>query len=187
MSNQKDDRKSDVPDGGKPEEGSKAAASAESEQDTKEQLLRLAAEFDNYKKRTRKDVENAKGIGAAELARDLLPILDEFYIAMVAAEKSQDKTLLKGFEMLYSNLLETLKRKGLKEVDCKGTYNPYIHEIVMTREEPKAKPGTIVEVMKKGYMLGEVLLRPASVIVAAEAKVQNKEDESESEEKNDNA
>jgi molecular chaperone GrpE len=172
------------------EEGTESGKELElgqQKQNLKEQLLSLAAEFDNYKKRTRKDIENAKWSGAAELTRDLLPILDEFYIATMAAEKSEDKALKRGIEMLYSNLLETLKRKGLKEVECTGTYNPYIHEIMMTRDEEGAKPGTIVEVVKKGYMLGETLLRPASVIVAAEKEQKDVEAAAAVEDKKDDA
>jgi molecular chaperone GrpE len=138
-------------------------------EDGKEQLLRLAAEFDNYKKRVRKDIESAKMLGAAELATKLLPVLDEFYLANMAAQKSVDKSLAKGVEMLYANFAETLKRQGLEEIKCDGVYDPFMHEIVMTQESEK-KAGTILEVLKTGYLFSGVLLRPASVIVAGEKK-----------------
>ena len=85
-------------------------------EDMKEKMLRLAAEFDNYKKRTRKEVEEAGIIGKANLVKEILPVIDGFQLAIVAMEKSEDKEMVKGVEMLYSNLMETLKRSGLAEV-----------------------------------------------------------------------
>ncbi len=135
------------------------------DKDMKEQLLRLAAEFDNYKKRTKNDVDNAKSAGKAELAKSLLPILDEFELALIVVSKTPDKNVARGIEMLYSNFTDLLKKEGLEEVQCKGIFDPYKHEIMMTREG-KEKDGTILEVVKKGYIFDNVLLRPASVIVA---------------------
>jgi molecular chaperone GrpE len=133
--------------------------------DLKESMLRLAAEFDNYKKRTKADSENSRNFGKAELMRSLLPIIDEFELALIAVNKTEDKNIAKGVEMLYSNFIDTLKKDGLTEIQCKGVFDPYIHEIVMTKES-KEKGGTILEVIKKGYSFDKTLLRPASVIVA---------------------
>lgn len=147
-------------------EGTKQAAPQDSkDKDLKEQLLRLAAEFDNYKKRIRNDVENAKSVGKAELVKGFLPILDEFELALIVVNKTQDKNVARGVEMLYSNFTDMLKKEGLEEISCKGVFDPYRHEIMMTKES-KEKDGTILEVVKKGYTFDRVLLRPASVIVA---------------------
>ncbi len=135
----------------------------------KEQMLRLAAEFDNYKKRAKADMDKARGMGKAELAKSLLPILDEFELAMIAASNSSDKSVSKGIELVYSNLTDTLKRSGLREVPADGIADPFKHEIIMVAESDK-KPGTILEVVKKGYMFDDMMLRPASVIVAKDAK-----------------
>ena len=135
----------------------------------KEQMLRLAAEFDNYKKRAKADMDKARGMGTAELATSLLPILDEFELAMIAASNSSDKSVSKGIELVYSNLTDTLKRSGLREVPADGIADPFKHEIIMVAESDK-KPGTILEVVKKGYMFDDMMLRPASVIVAKDAK-----------------
>jgi molecular chaperone GrpE len=135
----------------------------------KEQMLRLAAEFDNYKKRTKVDLDRAKSTGKAELAKSLLSILDEFELAMIAASGSSDKNVSKGIELVYSNLTDTLRRCGLREVPTDGIADPFKHEIIMVADSEK-KPGTILEVVKKGYMFDDVMLRPASVIVAKEAK-----------------
>lgn len=143
----------------------------------KENMLRLAAEFDNYKKRVKKELDNAEKNGKMILIKDLLPIVDEFELAMLAIG-SADDNVGKGIEMLYSNLMDQLKKEGLKEVDAKGIFDPYKHEIVMVRESEK-KEGTILEVVKKGYTFDDRLLRPSSVIIAKgkakDDEVKNKE------------
>jgi molecular chaperone GrpE len=135
----------------------------------KEKMLRLAAEFDNYKKRTRKDIEEAGIIAKANLLKDILPVLDEFQLAIAAMDKSEDKGLVDGVAMLYSNLMETLKKNGLSEVDTEGKFDPFKHEIVMVRES-KEKEGTIIEVMAKGYEVNGRMIRPAAVVVAKPAE-----------------
>jgi molecular chaperone GrpE len=137
----------------------------EQDQEQKEKLLRLAAEFDNYKKRVQKELEESNSMGKASLAKEILPIIDEFELAMIALDKSEDKTMVKGIEMLYSNLIDVLKRNGLREIKCEGMFDPYKHEIMMVKES-KEKEGTILEVIKKGYEFSGKLLRPSSVIVA---------------------
>ncbi len=149
------------------------------EDNYKERMLRLAAEFDNYKKRVKNDVENAKGIGKAELLKKLLPILDEFELAVMSANSNDDKNLVKGIEMVYSNLVDALKKEGLSEMKSTGIFDPYKHEILMTKEDQKKKPGTILEVVKKGYMFGDIILRPASVIIAKEVEEKEKHNENE--------
>jgi molecular chaperone GrpE len=140
-------------------------AAPEEKEDMKEKFLRLAAEFDNYKKRTRKEVEEAGMLGKAGLVKDILPVVDEFQLAMLAMGKEQDKELLKGITMLYSNFMDTLKRNGLSEISCEGRADPFRHEVVMVMES-KEKEGTILQVVKKGYEFNGRLIRPASVIVA---------------------
>jgi len=138
----------------------------------KEAMLRLAAEFDNYKKRTRREIEEASILGKAALIKDMLPVIDEFQLAIVAMEKSDDKHMLKGVTMLYTNLMDTLKRNGLSEIKCEGRFDPFRHEILMVRES-KEKEGTILEVVKKGYEFGGKMIRPASVIVAKQVNEKN--------------
>lgn len=130
----------------------------------REQMLRIAAEFDNYKKRVKKELDSAERTGKATLIKDMLPVIDEFEIAMLAMDGSDEK-VAKGIEMLYSNLIDTLKREGLSEIKVDGVFDPYKHEIMMVRESEK-KEGTILEVVKKGYMFDNRLLRPAAVIIA---------------------
>lgn len=131
----------------------------------KERFLRLAAEFDNYKKRTAADISNAKELGIAEFIRSILYVIDEFDIALNSASKSSDKNLIKGIELLYINFIDALKSNGLKEINTDGKFDPYKHEIIMTKKS-KEKDGHIIEVIKKGYMFNDKLLRVASVIVS---------------------
>ena len=137
---------------------------AEEASEMKERMLRLAAEFDNYKKRSRKELEAAEDSGKARLAKSLLPIIDEFELAVMAMNGSKD-SMAKGMEMLYSNLLDTLKKAGLSEIEAKGVFDPYKHEIVLVRESEE-KEGTILEVVKKGYMFNGIMIRPSSVIIS---------------------
>lgn len=131
-----------------------------------ERFLRLAAEFDNYKKRVARDISEAKELGKAELLRSMLHVVDEFDLMLAAAGKSADKDLAKGIGMLYANFTAVLKKSGLKEIETDGMFDPYRHEIMMVRDGGGKKEGTILDVVKKGYTLNDRLLRPASVIVS---------------------
>lgn len=133
----------------------------------KERMLRLAAEFDNYKKRSAAEVANAKNVGKAEMLKRMLPVLDEFELAMISSAKSQDENLSKGVKMVYANMMDALRAEGLSELEPNGKYDPYTDEIIMARETDK-EPGTVLEVLKKGYKMNGILVRPASVIISKE-------------------
>ncbi|MCL5433675.1 MAG: nucleotide exchange factor GrpE [Candidatus Marsarchaeota archaeon] len=138
----------------------------------KERLLQLAAEFDNYKKRIKNEIDISKQKGKAEFIKELLPIIDEFELALIAAKKSNDENIKKGIELLYSNFVGALKKEGLKEINSDGLYDPYQHEIILIQEDNSKPDGTIIEIAKKGYTFNGILLRVASVIVS---KNNNKE------------
>ena len=154
--------KEETPKEPKNEEGQKSES-----EELKDRLLRLAAEFDNYKKRSSKDLDNAKKVGKAELAAKLLPILDEFEIAIESTDTKTEHG--KGMAIVFSNFVEVMKKEGLKEIECSGVYDPYKHEIMMTKESNE-KEGTILDVIRKGYLWNEIMLRPASVIVSSGEK-----------------
>lgn len=142
----------------------------------KERMLRLAAEFDNYKKRVKSDMERAQMMGKAEILKNLLPVLDEFELAMLSISSVQDKNLAKGVEMVYSNFVDSLEREGLTEIGTDGIFDPYKHEIVVSKAESSRKPGTILEVVKRGYTFNGIMLRPASVIIAKESENEEKKE-----------
>jgi molecular chaperone GrpE len=146
--------------------------------EVKDRLLRLAAEFDNYKKKVAKDIDNAKDLGKADLIRSLLPALDEFELALYSLNNSvKDDCNAKGIELVFSNFLGALKSAGLREIESKGRYDPYKHEIMMTKDS-KEPEGTIIEVVRKGYSFRDMMLRPSAVIVSkGEDSLNEKENE----------
>ncbi len=155
------------------EEIKETKAEEESLAEIKERLLRLAAEFDNYKKRIAKEMDASKSMGKAEIVKKILPALDEFELAITAMEDGKEGSKT-GVELVYSNLIEALKHEGLEVIEAKGKFDPYKHEIMLTKESEKGE-GTIVEVVRKGYMFNDIMLRPASVIVAKQKPADQKD------------
>ncbi len=107
-----------------------------------------------------------RNIGKAELLKKILPTLDEFELAINSLQSSSEaEHTVKGLELIYSNLLETLKAEGLAQIDTNGPYDPYKHEILMVRESGE-DDGRITDVVRKGYTFSGMLLRPSSVIIS---------------------
>jgi molecular chaperone GrpE len=150
-----------------PEREAEESADSAEIADLRDRLLRLAAEFDNYKKRVAKDIDSSKRLGKAELMRSIVPVLDEFELAINA--KGLDDETAKGIELVYSNLVDSLKREGLCVIDTEGKFDPFRHEIMLTKESGE-EDGTIIGVIRKGYSMGDILIRPASVIVSKKNK-----------------
>ena len=130
-----------------------------------DRLLRLAAEFDNYKKRAVRERQEYVALANERLVKELLPVLDDLERALAAAEEHEEAKLEDGVRLVHRSLAEALRREGLEEIEADGAFDPYRHEILMVWESDK-REGTILEVIKKGYMMGGILLRPASVITA---------------------
>lgn len=134
----------------------------------KDKFLRLFAEFENYKRRTGKErVELFKTAGQ-EVMQAMLPVLDDFDRAMVEIEKAKDKNLQKGVELISNKLRETLKTKGLKqmEVQAGDAFDADVHEAITQIPAPQEDlKGKIVDVVEKGYELGERIIRYPKVVV----------------------
>lgn len=163
----------------KPKEEHKEVPSEEGEVAAlKDRLLRLAAEFDNYKKKIANDIKVAKDLGKAELIVKLLSSLDEFELAFSSLCNNKEVAgEIKGIELVFSNIYDTLKGEGLKEIEAKGKYDPYRHEVMLTKPSDKDE-GTILEVIRKGYLFKEILLRPSSVIISSgRSKAEDKKEE----------
>jgi len=146
----------------------------------KERILRLTAEFDNYKKRSRNEVIRASESGKIEVIKNILPVIDEFELALISIGNSKKNSeldiIIKGVEMIYANLNDALKHLGLETIKTDNGFNPNLHEILMTKESNQ-KEGSILEVIKKGYTLNGVIIRPVMVIVAGKnEKSENIED-----------
>ncbi|MBM3264540.1 MAG: nucleotide exchange factor GrpE [candidate division Zixibacteria bacterium] len=133
----------------------------------KDRWMRLAAEFDNYKKRTGREfgtlVKNANG----SLIGQLLPAIDNMERALQAAQTTDaTRTFVEGFEMIRQQLMDTLRREGLQDIDAAGQpFDPNRHEAIMTVEDAERPAQTIVDVIEKGYVFNERVIRPAKVIV----------------------
>lgn len=134
----------------------------------KDKFLRLFAEFENYKRRTSKErIELFKTAGQ-EVMQAMLPVLDDFDRAMVEIEKAKDKNLQKGVELISNKLRETLKTKGLKqmEVQAGDAFDADVHEAITQIPAPQEDlKGKIVDVVEKGYELGERIIRYPKVVV----------------------
>ena len=143
----------------------KARAEAESYLDD---LRRLQADFDNYRKRTLRE-QTARAASASQaLVTRLLPVLDNFELAVSAAEQSRDfDRMLKGVEMVFGELRLALEGEGLVKIEAEGKpFDPERHEAVIAVEEEDTEPGTVVDIVRAGYELRGKVLRPAMVKVA---------------------
>jgi len=138
------------------------------EGDYVDRIKRLQADYDNYRKRNLK--EHLEHIERAnkDLIEKLLPIIDNFEMAIKAGKEleKEDDEFLKGVEMIYSNLIELLKKENVKVIDPIGEeFNPEVCEAAATEAVENVDEGNILEVIKKGYMIDDFLIRPAVVKV----------------------
>lgn len=130
-----------------------------------EHLKRNMAEFDNFKKRMNKEKENLYYTITSDVLAEILPVMDNFEKAITA--KTSDKSYKNGMEMIYSQLNETLKKFGLEEIEAlKTTFDPNFHEAVMHVEDEKYGEKEVVEVLRKGYKIGDKVIRHSMVKVA---------------------
>lgn len=130
-------------------------------------LKRLQAEFENFKKRMDRDWSERVKLASEKLVLDLLSVLDTFDKALEDSKANDDvQRLKKGFESIHRQFLQALQRQGLKEVRGEGEFDPFVHEAVLIEETDEAKEGRILELLQKGYALGNKVIRPARVKVA---------------------
>jgi molecular chaperone GrpE len=133
----------------------------------KEHLQRLTAEFDNYRKRVLKEQTRAVEMASEPLMRHLLEVLDEFELALMAAERKPDfDRFLHGVELVYAKLLETLRSEGLERIGAQGeSFDPSMHEALMQSGEGEGEP-VVADILRPGYTLRGRVIRPAGVKVA---------------------
>jgi molecular chaperone GrpE len=152
---------------------SQLLAEAEAKRDEYLELARRAqADFENYRKRMAAEVQAAALRGKAEVARGVVPVLDDLERALQAAgldpEGDSDDPLAHGVLLVFRNLRETLGRSGIEVVDPKGEkFDPNFAEALSTVQVEGTEAGVVVEVMQKGYRFEGHLIRPAMVVVAA--------------------
>ncbi len=143
-----------------------------------ERLLRTTADFENFKKRAAREKLDALKYATEGLIAKIIPVLDNFEMALAAAQNSSAdslKSLQDGVTMIQSQLKSALTDSGLEEVDATGKpFDPNIHEAVSQQESADVPEGHILQQLRKGYKLRDRLLRPATVIVA-KGPIQNEE------------
>src|SRR2546421_8815294 len=153
-----------------------AAAEAKAEEHLND-LKRLAAEFDNYKKRTAREQASLSTRATERLVKELLPIVDDLERALEAAEEHEEAKLEEGVRLVHRQLASALGREGLAEIETRGKIDPHVHEALLAQPS-EADEGSVIEVLQKGYRLGDRVPRPARVVVAAAPKEANGDDDS---------
>lgn len=134
-------------------------------QDVNSRLLRVTADFDNFRRRTRQEKEELGQYATMKLIQEVLPVLDNFQLAL-ATETTDAQSLKQGIEMVFRQFQSILEREGVKPIEAVGQpFNPNYHEAVMQVESGEHESGTVVEELRKGYMLHEKIVRPAMVKV----------------------
>ncbi len=129
-------------------------------------LQRKQAELENYKKRMAREQERLVAHAHERLVKELLPILDDLERALEAAEQHEEAALVDGVKLVEHSLRKALQKEGLAEIDTDGGFDPHVHEALLTRPGNGAEPGSVLEVVQRGYRVGDRVVRPAKVIVA---------------------
>ena len=129
-------------------------------------LQRVAADFDNYRKRAQRDQESLVARAGERLVKELLPVLDDLERALEAANAHEGAKLEEGVALVHRALRAALEREGLHEISTDGQFDPHRHEALLSQPSD-ADEGFVIQVLQKGYSLGDKVLRPARVVVAA--------------------
>src|SRR2546421_1156130 len=143
------------------------AAEAERDERTND-MKRVAADFENYRKRVARDQESLVTRAHERLVKELLPVLDDLERALQAAAGHEEAKLEEGVELVYRELQDALAREGLAEVEANGKFDPHVHEALLTQPSDREE-GSVLEVLQKGYRLGDCELRPARGVIAGPA------------------
>jgi len=128
-------------------------------------LHRLAAEFDNFRKRAVRERADTVAFANERLVKELLPILDDLERALLAASEHEEAQLEEGVRLVHRSLAELLGRQGVHEIDTEGKFDPHVHEALLSQPSEQDE-GAVIDVLQKGYKLGDRVLRPARVVVA---------------------
>jgi molecular chaperone GrpE len=157
-----------------PEEIAELRAQADKAAENWDKYVRLNADFDNFKKRAARERQEAIRYANEGLLEKLIPIIDNFEMALLAANNAQaggtTDALKQGVNMIATQLKSALNEAGLEEIDATGqTFNPNLHEAVSQQESKDVPEGQVLQQLRKGYKLRDRLIRPATVVVAKKA------------------
>lgn len=135
-------------------------------EEQQKRLLRIQADYENYKRRTRQEMINERKYKAQDLAMELLPVIDNFERALQVDVDESSKGLYEGIVMVYNQLIEALKSQGVEQIEAEGKqFDPNLHHAVMQVEDEGYESNDIVEELQKGYILNDRVLRPSMVKV----------------------
>lgn len=160
----------------------------EEAQETYDRLLRVSAEFENYKKRSAREMEEFRKFANQALIKEMLSVVDNLELAMNSTDspKAIDKGLLEGLEMTHREILKVFEKFDVKPIDSKGRpFDPMFHEAVMQEETDKVPESTVVNELQRGYLIHDRLLRPAMVVVAKPKEKKGAQSPNDNEKKND--
>src|SRR3982751_4650 len=129
-------------------------------------LKRLAAGVEKYPQRVAREQQALSTRAAERLVKELLPIVDDLERALEAAEEHEEAKLEEGVRLVHRQLASALEREGLAEIETNGKFDPHVHEALLSQPS-EADEGSVIEVLQKGYRLGDRVVRPARVVVAA--------------------
>jgi molecular chaperone GrpE len=131
-------------------------------------LLRKTAEFENYRKRIERDRQTASESAAADLLTDLLPLVDDLERALQADTGTEGgEAYRRGVELIHRQILEVLRKRGVRPIEAVGAdFDPHFHQAVLHEHAEGRRDGEVIEEFRRGYMLGDRLLRPSMVKVA---------------------
>ena len=128
-------------------------------------LQRVAADFENYRKRATRDQESLVARAHERLMKTLLPVLDDLERALEVAASHEEARLEEGVRLVERELRGVLEREGLEEISTEGAFDPHVHEALLSQPS-EADEGAVIEVLQKGYRLGDRVLRPARVVIS---------------------
>ena len=128
-------------------------------------LKRLAADFENYRKRVARDQQSLVARAHERLVKELLPVLDDLERALAAAADHEEAKLEEGVRLVARELEGALTKEGLVEIETDGHFDPHVHEALLSQPSEEDE-GAILQVLQKGYRLGDRVLRPARVVIS---------------------
>jgi len=157
-----------VVDGGAPSDPQAELAGARALADkARDQLIRVAADYENFRKRTARDLEDARRRARQATVRELLPVFDNLERATGASQGTDSKAFAEGLQLVLRQFLDTLQKMGVERIDQTGAaFDPMVHESLQMVESADAPAGSVLQVIQAGYRMGAELLRPALVVVS---------------------